>query len=197
MDKRESSAFAQVCRQFVQRGGTIVGLAHTNKNLTAAGELRFAGTTDFLEDFDSAYLLTPAKSLTGDGECVVEFKALKRRGNNASLAAYAYTGEDVSYQQKLASVHPVDADALDTFKRAATLADDATIIDGIFRRIDAGEGEGQMQLAKAAAVQVGASHRQVLSVLERYTGEDAARHKWRFRKGERGVRKFERLVPMD
>jgi hypothetical protein len=61
MDKRHSSEFADACRQYALRGGTILGLAHTAKNANPDGKLRYAGTTDLLEDFDSAYLLPPLR----------------------------------------------------------------------------------------------------------------------------------------
>lgn len=90
MDKSKSSQFNQVCRQVVMRGGSILGLAHTTKSPNSSGKLRYAGTTDMIDDFDAAYVITPLDADEGRDEKVVLFEALKRRGDNAQNAAYAY-----------------------------------------------------------------------------------------------------------
>jgi len=46
MDKRMSSRFSSVIRQFVLRGGTCISLAHTNKHRNSDGKPVYAGTTD-------------------------------------------------------------------------------------------------------------------------------------------------------
>ena len=70
MDKREASGFADFARRFVMRGGTFLGLAHTNKRTDKDGRPIFAGTSDILDDFDCAYtIMEVGESLIGIGTC--------------------------------------------------------------------------------------------------------------------------------
>lgn len=190
MDKKDASAFADACRQFVMRGGSIVALAHTTKNPNADGELRYGGTTDFIEDFDAAYVLTPLQAKAAAGERVAEFKLKKRRGDNPDTVAYAYAAEaGISYEERLASVRTVDLDQLDTFRNASQQLDDATVIAAVTACV--GEGvTGKMALMRTAAARTGASERAITRVIERYTGDDHSRHRWTFSRGDRGVMMF-------
>ena len=195
MDKKLSSEFADACRQYVMRGGTVVALAHTTKNPNSDGKPRYSGTTDFVEDFDAAYIITPLTAQADAGEKVVQFDMMKRRADSPETVAYAYANEaGVSYEERLASVRPVDLDQLDAFRRVSQQVDDGAVIDAIKRRITDGGGDGKMVLAKGAAKVCGVSERVALSVLERYTGTDRTKHLWTFSSGDRGVRLYELLT---
>lgn len=196
MDKRQSSEFADACRQYAMRGGTVLGLAHTAKNTNADGKLRYAGTTDLLEDFDAAYLLTPLEGVGEPGERIVEFRALKRRGDNAEISAFTYSLESgISYEELLLSVQNVDPNRIDDFRRQVGEHDDAALIEAITALI--GEGVGQkMILAKAAAKRAGASERAAIRVLERYTGSDPATSRWSFSVKARGAKVYELPPPL-
>lgn len=195
MDKRQSSEFADACRQYAMRGGTILGLAHTTKNVNPDGKLRYAGTTDLLEDFDAAYLLTPLQGVGESGERVVEFQSLKRRGDNAEVAAYRYaSGAGISYEERLLSVEAVDPACVDDFKRIADEQDDVPTVEAITALI--GEGVNQkMMLAKAAAKRSGVSERGAIRVLERYTGREPGQALWSFAVRARGAKVYELLPP--
>lgn len=65
MDKKRSSDFGQICRQYVMAGGTIVALGHTRKNPKADGTPQYQGTTDVLEDFDAVYIAQVMKRKSG------------------------------------------------------------------------------------------------------------------------------------
>ena len=79
MNKRDCTEFAKDLRAFVLKGGTVIGLAHTNKHAGADGEPIHAGTSDIREDFDCAYIM---KIIEGETDnTVVEFKNIKKRGN--------------------------------------------------------------------------------------------------------------------
>lgn len=195
MDKKDSSALADACRRFVMGGGTILGLAHTAKNPNTNGSLRYAGTTDVLEDFDAAYVITPLKRSGDVGERVVEFSAIKRRGNSAETAAYAYTVEtNVSYDHRVLSVHPIDPDNLDAFKRLETERSDAEIIEVVKAQITAGITQ-KMTLAAAVADVAQISKREAVRVIERYAGTDVEQHHWRMSVKARGAKVFELLTP--
>ena len=193
--KKESSAFAQACRQYVMRGGTILALGHTTKNPNLDGTPRYSGTTDILDDFDAVFVL---KQLTGPGistEKVVQFSMLKCRAASPTTVTFAYAGETgITYHERLASVRLVDPDDLDGFKSGSEDVDDPPVMDAIVTLIRAGKGQGQMALAKAAAQACGISHKAALGVLHRYTGTTPKVHLWTFQKGSRGVRLYE-LTP--
>jgi len=193
MDKRQSSEFADACRRYALRGGTLLGLAHTAKNANPDGKLRYAGTTDILEDFDAAYLLSPVEGAGAPGERVVEFRALKRRGDNAELAAYSYSLEaGISYEELLLSVQPVDSDRVDDFKRVISERGDAPVIDAITSLISEGVNQ-KMVLAKAAAKRAAVSERAAIRVLETWSGTDATQAKWSFVVRARGAKVYELL----
>lgn len=194
MDKGKASAFTQACRQVVMRGGTILGLAHTTKSPNANGSQRYAGTTDMVDDFDAAYTIAPIDGATVVGEKVVLFEAIKRRGNNAVSAGYAYAAEgDISYDERLASVRLVDPAAIDDFQRVVADRDDVEDIAVITACIRDGV-TAKMALAKEASSRGGISERAAVRLIETYTGDDPLRHHWTYAVQQRGAKVFS-LIP--
>ncbi|MBT4442499.1 MAG: AAA family ATPase, partial [Oceanospirillaceae bacterium] len=57
MDKKASSEFGKLARTFVGAGGTIIALAHTNKNKDDEGKGVAGGTSDIMDDCDCAFLI--------------------------------------------------------------------------------------------------------------------------------------------
>jgi hypothetical protein len=190
MDKARAAAFADVCRRFVMQGGTIVGLAHTNKNPGADGTLRYAGTSDLVDDSDAAYIITPRTISGAAGDRVAEFRAIKRRGKNAERIAYAFAGDgDISYAERLASVRVVDPDTLDAFQQQEADRADADLITVAEACITDGI-TAKMELAKAVAKRASISERKAVQLIERYTGENPAQHKWTYTVKARGAKVF-------
>lgn len=190
MSKDAVSEFAQACRVATMNGATIVGFGHTNKNTGESGKLRYGGTTDLIDDFDAAYLMTPLPDLTATGERVVRFESIKARGANARLTAYAYAGEDdVDYTERLASVREVDEAELETFVPELT----ASAID-LVPIIKACIAEGRfakIPLAKEVAKRSGASERAAVRVINQHTGtSDPKRHLWHFERKAHGAHIF-------
>jgi hypothetical protein len=195
MRKTEVSLFANACRQFVMAGGTILGFAHTAKSPNGDGSLRYAGTTDLLDDFDAAYVMEPMAGEGGDkGERLVEFVCKKRRADSPDSVVYAYAGEiGISYEERLASVRLVGGDEADGMRRAAEERSNAELIAAIIDCI----GEGivkKMDLARTAASRAQASRRAVMRILDRYTGTDPAEHKWSYCVRERGAKVYALLA---
>jgi hypothetical protein len=194
MDKSKASAFTQACRQVAMRGGTILGLAHTTKSPNANGSQRYAGTTDMVDDFDAAYTIAPIDVATVVGEKVVLFEAIKRRGNNAVSAGYAYAAEgDISYEERLASVRLVDPVAIDDFQRVVAESDDVEVIAAITACIRDGV-TAKMALAKEASSRAGISERAAVRLIETYTGDDPLQHHWTYAVQQRGAKVFS-LIP--
>lgn len=196
MSKRESREFAQVCRQYVMAGGTIVALGHTRKNPKADGTYEYQGTTDIKEDFDAVYIAFAVKTKS-PGQRVAKFVSEKKRADAPEVVAYAYADEaGLSYEEKLASVRAVDPDELEDVSSGPELYCEPLLMSAIGELIQAGQGHGQMALAKAAAKTCGVSHRAALGILQRYTGTTPREHLWTYQKGNRGVRVYE-LIPQD
>lgn len=190
MDKGKASAFTQACRQVVMRGGSILGLAHTAKIPASNGKLRYAGTTDMVDDFDAAYIIAPMAAEGMKGEKTVLFEAIKRRGDNAERVAYAYAGEGgISYEERLASVRLVDPDEVNDFQRIETQRDDADVIAAVLACI--GDGvTAKMALARAAAARAKVSQRAAIRLIETYTGNDPSLHYWTYAVQQRGAKIF-------
>jgi hypothetical protein len=84
MDKKTSSEFMRVGRAFVSNGGTLILLAHTNKNRDSEGKVIFGGTSDIVDDVDCAYTLDEISSTLD--EKTVMFENIKARGDVARQA---------------------------------------------------------------------------------------------------------------
>ena len=195
MDKGKSTDFAKVIRQFSLKGGTVIGLAHANKNLGADGRPVYSGTSDIVDDFDCAYMLNTVSQQSDLTQKVVEFSNIKRRGNVAQTAAYSYTLDaDIPYNELLLSVQEVNPDQLMSVKQATEVQTDAQIIESIAVCIRDGI-DSKMKLAEAAAQRAGCSKRSALKVVDKYTGNDPAIHQWSFTVKERGAKVFMLLAP--
>ncbi|MDD2844651.1 MAG: PriCT-2 domain-containing protein [Rhodoferax sp.] len=189
MDKSISSRFTKIVRAFVLKGGTVVALAHTNKNPGANGKRVQSGTSDIVDDFDCAYLVDAVQQQS-DRLKVVEFSNIKRRGDVAIDAAYSYAEEKgLSYEAILMSVQKVDPLQLQTSKHDAQVQSDATYIEAIKACIAEGIST-KMMMVQAAAEKVNSSKKSILKVLEHYTGEDSSIHHWKYAVGNRGAQMF-------
>lgn len=193
MNKDESREFAGVVRRFCLKGGTVIALHHANKNPGSDGKVKYTGTTDIVDDFDCAYTLQTVSQ--GDAtQRVVEFSNFKRRGDVAMSAGYSYTLErGASYSEILASVQEVNPDQLEPIKQAAALQSDAVVIAAIESCIAEGI-TSKMKLADAAAERTKVSKRAAMQVLEKYTGDDTGKHRWKFVVRDRGAKVFELLA---
>jgi len=195
MDKVKSSEFARLVRQFSLKGGTVIALAHTNKNPDAAGRGVYSGTSDIVDDLDCAYVIDPVPQPDDPTHKVVEFRNIKRRGNVAQTAAYRYTLEpDARYEELLLSVQEIDPSQLTVAKQAAEVHSDAHIIESISLCIDDGI-VSKMKLADAAAERARCAKRSALRIIEKYTGDDPAHHRWNFTVQERGAKVYHLLTP--
>lgn len=188
MDKTKASQFTKVIRRFVLKGGTIVALAHTNKRPGADGKPVYGGTSDIVDDFDCAYTIDLGLNQSNE-EKVVVFENIKRRGNNPNRVAYRYSVQsDLSYAELLSSVEKLDPDQAEAIAQKPK-DDDTKLVAAIQSCISKGINT-KMSLADAAAKSAETSKRSALSVIERYTGDDPAVHKWKFAVRERGAKVF-------
>ena len=104
MSKAETSAFTDVIRRFVLKGGTLLCLSHTNKNPGTDGKNQFAGVNAIIDDLDSVYVIDVKTDPNADRRIAI-FSNKKRRGNSPDTATYSYAAApDIAYLDRLASV---------------------------------------------------------------------------------------------
>ncbi len=188
MDKSKGSSFGNVIRRFIIKGGTLIALAHTNKNPGRDGKPKFGGTSDIVDDCDCAYTLAPVSN--ENGTKVVEFDNIKRRGDVAQTAVYSYCCKSgASYNEILLSVTPVDVDLLEPIKLAEQLRSDAEVITAVTSCINDGI-HTKMKLVDAVSERAGISKKSALNFIEKYTGDDPVLHRWKFEVGKRGAQIF-------
>jgi hypothetical protein len=185
MDKTNSADFTKLVRRFVLKGGTIVSLGHTNKNKGSDGKSKFAGTSDICDDFDCAYILDTV--LTQDGQRIVEFENIKKRGNVVSNAGYSYSAEDdIDYSDLLLSIQEVDELQLNPVKKGLEIKSDLPFIAAIRESIAKGTNT-KMKLIDEVKERLSVPGRSVGKVIVKYTGVDPVMHYWKFMRGERGA----------
>lgn len=193
MDKKESAAFATLCRQFVLKGGTLLCLGHTNKRPDQAGKLIHAGTSDIPDDFDCIYLISTRPDQPSETERIVEFQNTKRRGDVDARAVYSYTlQERISYDQRLASVTKLDASGFLPIEEAMSQERESATVRAIVSKISEGPIQ-KMALARAVSHGTGLGRHKVIAIIDKYTGGDASIHRWQFKLGARGMKLFELL----
>jgi hypothetical protein len=188
MKKSELRALGECLRGFVMMGGTLIALAHTNKNVGSDGKPIPEGTADIINDADCVYL---AHEIHRDAVTkTVKFECRKTRGGDPSEIFFQYSTEpNLTYQELLSTVEVVDGSALESFKPIVPPTAEELIVSAIRQSISAGINT-KMRLRDAAADSCGASKREVIKVIEEYTGKDPSIHKWHFTRGERGRQQF-------
>jgi archaellum biogenesis ATPase FlaH len=138
MDKKRGSQFMKLAREFTLKGGTMIMLAHTNKNRTADGKVVAGGTSDITDDCDCAYTLDEVQSTAKQKDVI--FENFKARGNNKKelLASYA-TSNISNYFELLLSVNiETDLAVLSEVKSTATELKDLPVIEAIIDAISQG-----------------------------------------------------------
>ena len=143
MDKKSASEFGKLGREFVQAGGTLIVLAHTNKH-KKDGEPVYGGTSDIVDDADCVYTLNKI----GEEEDVhtVEAKNKKARGDVASELCFQYTRtRGKPYSALLESVKNISSDVAINVKlnakAAKSLKENSAVIQLIIEAIREGKGK--------------------------------------------------------
>ena len=195
MDKRRASRWGEVIRRFIAKGGTVIGLAHVNKNPGADGKSVYTGTTDIIDDADCAYVLDVVSTDDMAHTKIVEFENRKRRGNVVNRVSYSFSIEDgLSYQELLASVCLVDEMELVAVKQAEAIKSDTDIISAVIACINDGINT-KLRLRDAVSDRIGCSKRAAVRIIEKYCGTDPEKHRWIFTVGDRGAQVFSLLTP--
>jgi len=190
MSKTDARNFWNVARQFVSKGGTLIALAHANKNLSADGKPIYAGTSDSLDDTDCAFTLREISRNEIEKHKVVEFENIKNRGMVEPRICYQYSTEvGLSYRELLETVEKVDCESL--IQEAESGPEDE-LIEIVAECITGGINK-KMEIIAAVSEHSGSSKSKVRKLIEHHTGDDPLRHKWNYQIGDRGAKKFSLL----
>ena len=196
MDKRVSSNFGKVMREFVSHGGTLIMLAHTNKNRDTNGKVVFSGTSDIVDDADCAYTLDATD--TGSDTKTVLFENFKQRGDVAREVAYTYsTTEKQNYLDLLASVCELDEAKKQAHQDHARIVQmlerNTDIIEAITEALDSGVCL-KTELIDQASKASGISKPKIGKVLDAHTGKEwQSGHRWYVTKAEKNAKIYHRL----
>ena len=106
MDKGSLSSFMSLLRGFCGVGGTVIALAHINKNLGLNGKGIEEGVGDSKNDADCCYIISTLED--GDFKEAI-FTNTKRRGSNSEIKMFRFkkTTNGMSYNDLLDSVSVV------------------------------------------------------------------------------------------
>lgn len=195
MDKTKSSYFTVITRKFTSKGGTIIALAHTNKNLSPSGKPVPAGTSDLGDDFDCSYTLAQVGGINSAGNKTVCFENNKLRGNVAQTATYSYSNEStISYTERLMSVEALNQTQLDTMNRIEKMESASKNIDIVLGCITKGINK-KMELIDAFSTISKMSKKAAVRFINEYTGDETANHKWSYTVGAHGTKTYAALLP--
>jgi Primase C terminal 2 (PriCT-2) len=188
MNKKSGSEFMNRAREFVAHGGTLIMLAHTNKNRDLDGKVVFGGTSDIVDDCDCVFMLDEVAKTANTKQ--VLFENIKSRGNVANELAFSYSVEEGRhYQYRLDSVELVDAGNAEQAKKNRIIADkkakDKPAIDAITETIELGITL-RTELIKTANVNSSVSRR----ALEKVLDDDNYTDLWSFSKGDKGAKSY-------
>ena len=197
MNKGSSSEFSNLVRGFVMKGGTVIALAHTNKNPGLDGKPIYGGTTDIVDDFDCAYTLSTVPGQQGDSIRVVEFDNFKSRGCVEKSVAYSYSRHPfTNYSELIESIGEVEAHQLEPMREAAAQVVESPLIEALKASITEGN-LNKMDIVKEVSKHTGVSRNRVTALLDKYTGTERGRHLWSVTNGRHGAKSFELLQAGD
>jgi hypothetical protein len=191
MDKKSSSQFMTTCRALTSAGGTIIALAHINKQTRDKEESIPGGTSDILDDCDCAYVLDVInETQTTEGKTrTVEFQQKKSRGPTVESAAYSYTVyPDADYHRMFNSVNIVDGNSADQARAAKALTvektQDAALIHAISDLLSAAPAICQQEIVDNITSLEISTRRKVVTCLKRWSCPANEGGLWTLFKGE-------------
>ena len=202
MDKKASSEFGKLARTFVGAGGTIIALAHTNKNKDDEGKGVAGGTSDIMDDCDCAFLIE-GRGPDVHNKYRAIFDNTKARGDVAQKVAFQYSKLDgCTYEQLLNSIVRLgkkEAKAADKENQLRKdIRVDKTTVDAILEALGDGELSTQAILSHVTE-ETPIGRRPAKNALIKWTGEDYDQgHRWTFRRGEKNEKLYTCLAnPID
>ena len=195
MDKNIASNFGKQMRMFSAKGGSIIMLAHANKNRDNDGKIIFSGTSDIVDDVDCAYTIDVSDNISADNNKSVVFENIKSRGDVAQTAVYQYQANASSYVELLDSVTEInDKDAQLAKSRVIIqnqLNTNKEMIDVILELISDGVTL-KTDLIDKASKESGFSKRNIRNTLVAHNGKYYVDgHRWAEYKGDKAQKLYQ------
>ncbi|MFT6901444.1 MAG: hypothetical protein ACJAXS_001635 [Colwellia sp.] len=197
MDKKSGAEFGIKIREFISNGGTLIALAHTNKNRNDDGKLVFEGTGDMVNDVDCAYMIDTKENISDafGTKKVIVFENIKSRGDVEQEVAYRYqklTGGN--YNDLFNSVQPIEQDEVKQASKRQSLelklAEHTEVINCIESAINGGTVNTN-DIIKFVIDESQEPRRKVVKVLKEHTGNDWNKgHRWDFKKGDKNAKEY-------
>jgi hypothetical protein len=180
MEKKAASEFGKIARMFVASGGTLICLAHTNKHKDHEGKSIYTGTADIVDDADCAYVIEGGEAR---GQKLVEFRNIKARGDVKLAVSFRYDMGADSYEQLIDSISRVDGATGDDLAIEAAL-NKAIELDRVVANTMLGfipkDGITKTDLVKLITDDTGESRRNVIKILDRWSGDNYRKgHRWK------------------
>lgn len=175
MDKRKTVEFMKLARRFSLAGGSILLLAHTNKQRSGTGKLILAGVADLQDDCDTAYLLD--RVIKGETQQIV-FDNVKRRGGGACRSVYTCSASpDMGYVDRLLSIEFAGTNPEFDETKPIEKVSEEVIVETLELAIHHGTVK-KMFLIDLVRLVTKATRKRVKEVLEKHTGPDPSVHLW-------------------
>jgi archaellum biogenesis ATPase FlaH len=202
MDKKKGSEFMKTAREFTLKGGTMIMLAHTNKNRSIDGKVVAGGTSDISDDCDCAYTLDEVQGNSKTHKDVL-FENFKSRGNvkKELLATYAQSDNPIisNYHDLFNSVQIANSGDIEQAKKerdaAAKQAKDKDAIEAITDAINQGNHK-RLEIVDYAMKSHGVARRKAKEAIDNYTGIKLSNSSlWRVQIGERNSQIYYLLEP--
>lgn len=190
MDKSEAKEFFGTCREFANLGGTVIALAHTNKDGLTPG-----GVSDIIDDPDMAWTLT--NDGAGGPFVKATFSSHKHRGTGSASLEFLFDRHSpMSYLDRLETVSRVEEEddfdfSLTPTKSSSSKSRSASTakqkpeecLVQIITEILNDSEKTKTALIAEAREKSKESRTKVESIIEKYCGSDSLTHKWNKRKG--------------
>ena len=199
MNKTEATKFGVIGRQFSQAGGTLIGLAHTNKHRDDEGKSIYSGTTDIADDCDCVYVIEKIEDDKGSGRRVIQFRNEKQRGDVSAEKSFSYVRhEGNSYEDLLNSVSVVDEETVKQEKELAAKKNryyaDKLVVDTIIETIS-NESLDLTELIDRVSEETEKSKAKCRKIVYQYKGEGLDEFTfWRIRTGAHNRKTLELLT---
>ena len=179
-------------------GGTIITLAHTNKNRSDEGKRIFGGTSDILDDCDCSYVIDGGGP-DGHNKYRAIFENNKARGDVAQKVVFQYSKLDgCTYEQLLNSIVRLGKkDAREADKENQLHKDirvDKTTVDAILDALGDAELLTKVILDHVTD-ETPIGRRPAKNALLKWTGEDYDQgHRWTVRRGDKNEKYYKKLA---
>ncbi len=186
-NKTESSAFAELMRKFTAVGGSVVALAHTNKNRNTLGKVVQGGTSDIPQDADCTYTIDAEDQGV---ERIVKFENTKARGPVPSVVKYAYSLKEKNYPKLLSTVREITVDELAFDFEVVPEENPQDRIIRAFKDVIGSGVTGKTELINSVRAITGFSRAKLATAHDSYCGSDPQRHHWNFKLVGRGLHEY-------